>query len=185
MKNLLRRAVRALIALGCALGASLASATDVEATFQQLTTSTWSVSFVVHNDGTVGVIDSLSIYLPVDWATNLALTGTPAGWDVLAIQPDAVLASDGFIDLLSPGVGLGLAVGDTFTGLVAQFDWTGAAAPTAFAWSVNDPMTFGVLEDGVTIAGAPVAAVPEPSTYALLSVGLLGALTARRRAWRR
>ncbi len=183
--NLLQRALRAIVvAFGLAMSTGMATATEVEATFENQSGNTWSVSFVVRNDGVavpVKLIESLSIYFPVSGASNLTLLTTPADWDVLAIQPDAGLGSDGLLDLLWVGAGAAPAEGESFGGLTAMFDWTGAVAPSALGWSVNDPVSFAVMDQGSTVAGTPVSAVPEPSTYVLLATGLVAVGVARRR----
>jgi hypothetical protein len=184
-----RMAVCAALASLVMTGAALA--TTVEATFTQLSGNLWSVTFVVRNDGSIAVIDSLTIYFPVDFASGLSLLGAPARWDVLLVQPDRGLASNGFIDLLSPGQGQGLTSGQSFEQLSAQFTWNGTSVPTTLTWTVNDANSYAVLERGLTVPAqvgtdgqaVAVTPVPEPSTYALFLVGALAiaAVSGRRK----
>jgi hypothetical protein len=189
LRRIFQRCHRAICAaLACLIMTGAALATTVEATFTQLSGNTWSVTFVVRNDGSIAVIDSLTIYFPVDLATGLSLLGAPPGWDVLLVQPDRGLSSNGFIDLQSPTLGQGLTPGQSFEQLSALFTWNGAAVPTTLTWTVNEPSAYGVLESGATSAGrsatsptSPVSPVPEPSTYLMF---LAGGLLMMRYRWR-
>jgi hypothetical protein len=66
-----------------------------------------------------------------------------------------------------------------FSGLVAQGTYTLLASGTTLsAWSNNK----NTLQSfSVNLNATAVTPVPEPETYALISVGLLGLLMARRR----
>lgn len=98
-----------------------------------------------------------------------------ADWDVIAIQPDVFLVSDGLYDAL--------ALTDTpslpgYFGLTFVWRGTAGTSPGSQPFSVNEfspgGALIGVRETGVTVP------VPEPATGALLLGGLC-ALAMRRR----
>ncbi len=182
MIKITRQLAGALVATVCMLFAAIAQATLVEATFEQLSGSTWRVTFVVRNNGTVTVIDSLSIYFDYANASNLIVLSTPGGWDTLALQRDAALQSPAFVDLLRIDPSQGIIPGTALAGLSVQFDWFGSGPPASFTWTVNDANSFAVLGRGSTVNGVQVAAIPEPSTYLLLISGLVVVTVSARRS---
>jgi hypothetical protein len=63
---------------------------------------------------------------------------------------------------------------------IISFDLIGTAGDT-FTFSLNQTMGAGVSAVGISAAGAIFTAVPEPSTWALLSLGLIGMVFAVKR----
>jgi hypothetical protein len=102
-----------------------------------------------------------SVFFDVGLYDQLAAGAAPnADWDVLAIQPDAALVSDGLFDALSLADPASLA--DPFD---VTFLWRGAGTPGAQRFVLYDAAT-QTLEEGVTTP------VPEPATLAALALGL-------------
>lgn len=94
-------------------------------------------------------------------------------WNVISIQPDLALDSDGFYDAQAQVNNPSLA--DPFT---LSFVWLGTGDPGSQLFEIYDT-DFSVLDQGYT-----VAAVPEPSTAALeLSAAVILFATRRRWQW--
>ncbi len=92
-----------------------------------------------------------------------------ADWDVIALQPDPLLTSDGLYDALAMDGPASLA--DRFE---VSFVWLGVGTPGSQPFVLYDE-SFQTLESGRTTL------IPEPSTAVTLALGLV-ALGARRRA---
>ena len=97
-----------------------------------------------------------------------------ADWDVITIQPDLALNSNGFYDALALRNSASLT--DPFK---VRFVWRGNGSPGSQSFSVHD-RNFAVVSQGQT------AAVPEPSTR-LFMVGISAVILLSRRTgpWRR
>lgn len=83
-----------------------------------------------------------------------------ADWDVLAIDPEPALASDGFFDALalvgSP------SLSDAFE---VRFVWLGSGSPGSQPFVLYD-------EDFETLASGQTTPIPEPTTLSALALGL-------------
>lgn len=164
------RATRAVTTAGCLLIAGSATcAAEVQAQFNPLGGNAWAAAFIVSATG-VQVIESFTIYLDASLIGNVALQASPAQWDTLVVQADPALASDAFVDALLTGPDA-IHSAAPLAGFEITFNWLGAAAPGALRFTVNDAVSFAVLETGSTVPfGA--AAVPEPWSLALVGVAL-------------
>ncbi|MES2319451.1 MAG: PEP-CTERM sorting domain-containing protein [Pseudomonadota bacterium] len=142
----------------------------------------WSYAYTVVNPAGAQAISELSIYFAAGLYSNLAVDGTPAGWDRLVIQPDTGLPADGFYDVLA--LGSGLPAGSSLSGFSLRFDFAGSGTPGAQAFQVIDPASFAVLASGMTTPFdvPPPNGVPEPSSLALAGLGLLACARRRRAA---
>jgi hypothetical protein len=163
-----------------------AEAAYIHADLVRVSGNTWDASFTVGADPGQ-TVEAFSIYFDWTQVSNLMVQAAPGDWDALALQGDSGLASDGIFDALALAGGISDRVG--LGGFVARFDWADAAGPRALRYSVNDPLSFDVLEGGslVLTAGAVGGgtSVPEPSGMALLLVGLGAATAVRLRIGRR
>ena len=113
-----------------------------------------------------------SILFPVGDASALVPVATGADWDVIVLQPEPLLASDGRYDAQARLDGASLA----FSFLV-RFFWHGEGTPGSQLFEIYDPR-FAVVTTGETVL------VPEPATALLLALGL-GAPAHRARPARR
>jgi len=133
--------------------------------------------------------------------TNLSLT-TPVNW--FSIDFDAALYEESSLLITSTGLsswseqilasvfatpaqydayktaGAPLDIGDSQAGFTVQFTWLGAGTPGSQAFTIYDSATLDVLDSGMTTAGG-APPIPEPSTAALMLLGLVGAAALRRR----
>lgn len=172
---------KSLFAVTCAMlaAASSAAAADVRTTVSKVGSSTWDVSFSVMA-GAGQTVEAFSVYF--DWAraSNIRVQASPGSWDSIAIEGDASLSADGFFDSLA--LGAGIASGATLGGFTARLNWLDAGGPGALRYTINDPMSFAALESGTTVAAAaPMAPIPEPSTWALMAFGLAATCAAQKR----
>jgi hypothetical protein len=110
-----------------------------------------------------------SILFPVGTSSGLVPlpTGADAEWDVIALEPDPLLASDGRYDAQALVDGATLAV--LFS---VRFYWSGPGTPGAQAYEIYDP-GFATIATGETVPA------PEPGAAVLLALGAAG-LAARR-----
>jgi len=153
----------------CAAGGS-AQAAVVQAQFSALGGNAWAAAFTVAASGPQ-VIESFTIYMDAAWARNVLVQASPAQWDTLAVQADPALASDAFVDALLMGLG-GITAAAPLAGFEINFDWLGALAPSALRFTVNDAVSFAVLETGFTVPLSGPAAVPEPGSWPLVALSL-------------
>jgi PEP-CTERM motif len=144
-------------------------ATTVRYDLSLVSGTTWQYNFSVTNDSLATSIDEFTIFFDQTLFSNLLLVSAPVGWDPLAIQPDPGLPQDGYFDwlALSTGIGQGQSLGS----FRVRVNYGGNGAPGSSLFNVIDPKTFQTLDEGFTTA--TVTAIPEPSTIALMTSGLL------------
>lgn len=182
MSTCLKRAVaRALAATAFALtAAGTATAAFVHADLTRVGGNTWDASFTVGADPGQ-TVEAFSIYFDWTQVSNLLVWASPTDWDSLVVQADAALASDGYLDALA--LATGIVEPKALGGFVARFDWADAAGPTLLSYTINDPVTFKVLESGRVInTSAPPNAAPEPASLLLSVLALALGRSVRRRA---
>lgn len=171
--------IRALAALAMLIGMPVCHATLISYSATNVAESTWRYDYSIANDTLLDSLEEFTIYFDQDLFANLQVANSPLSWDSLVVQPDEFLQSDGFFDALT--LDLGLSPGGTLAGFSVLFDFLGSDAPGSQRFEVVNPISFDVLDAGFT--QPQVTSVPEPSPLALLSLGLLGVLFARRLSW--
>jgi hypothetical protein len=140
----------------------------------------WEYRYFV-SDQVFDVNQGFSVYF--DFTLYAALQSPPppvnGDWDVLTIQPDPALSSDGIYDVLALTAGASLA-----NPFVVSFVWLGGAlGPGSQPFTINsfDPLgNITFLQSGQTVPRT-LSQVPEPSTLLLLSTVLPGLIALRRR----
>lgn len=157
-----------LVAIALLLGGN-AEAVVIEYTTTLIAGDTWEYNYTVSNDMAL-TVDEFSIYFDVVRYADLVVTGAPADWDALVVQPDPALPDDGFYDALA--LGSGVATGESAGGFAVQFRYVAAGEPGEQAFDVLDPATFEVLFSGRTVAGGAVP-IDAPATALLVVLGLL------------
>lgn len=130
--------------------------------------------YSVTNDGSLGsgvAVELFDILFdPTLYSESSLSIVTPASlsadWDqlILASAPGVFPAFDAFA-LMG-----GVADGATVSGFAIEYQWFGTGTPGAQPFEVYDPITFALLEQGVTTTKS--AQVPEPGTVWLLAMGL-------------
>lgn len=169
----LPRAAGAALAAVLLMGAPGAQALVLDATLVALGGASYRWDYVLTNDGSLGAgVAAASFDITF-------LQSAITGWSEIGANGSAwteytapVLTDDLFGAEATAGEEI--AVGDS-AAFSVTFDWNGALLPGSQAYTVYDPTTFVVLEMGWTT----VAAVPSPSTAALLGLPLMGFLARR------
>ena len=168
------------MALSAALGliaAPSAQAATIQAALTHQAGHTWQADFTVFATA-AQVIESFTIYLDNGLAWDLIMLTSPADWDSLVLQPDPALLADGMFDALLLGP-QGVSEHAPVAGFSMRFDWLDAAAPAPFRFTINDPLTFTVLESGFTTQAAQN--IPEPATWLAAALGLVFVAAQRQR----
>lgn len=159
-------------------------ATTISYTTTNLIGNSWQYRYSVTNDSLIDPINELTIYFDRNSFSNLSVVGSPIGWDSIVIQPDLAIPADGFFDGLTlvQGVAPGAKVG----GFLVGFQYLKAGTPGSQSFEIIDPSNFDVIASGLTTAESvlppPPSTVPEPSSIALMALGLAAWIVRRSRA---
>jgi hypothetical protein len=175
----MKKSISALL-IGLSLVPSMACAIQVNFTTFALGSDHYRYEYTIHNDGSLGAGTSVALLdLLFDPAlyeesslTNVSAAALATDWgqQFLASAPGVPAA----FDLMAKGAGI--PVGAQVSGFAAEFHWLGTGGPGKQAFEVYDPVTFDLLEQGIT------SAVPEPNAWLMMLAGapLLVVLSRRR-----
>jgi len=156
------------------LGSQSAHSVIITYEAQDLTDTTvgedlWQYTYNV-SDHSFTADTGFSIYFDYNLYSDLQ-DPTPfvnGDWDILTFQPDNLLPDDGIYDAYALADSASLA--DPFT---VSFLWLGGNTPTSQSFELYDS-SFNVIESGFT--NSIITSVPEPSSFLLIGLGLLGIL---------
>lgn len=162
----------------CILASASANAVPIYYEAEALGGNTWQYNYTVDNDDPADPVYEFTIFFDLGLYSNLRLASAPAGWDALAIEPDANLPDDGFYDALA--LAGPVYPGQLLSGFSIVFDYLGLDSPSSQRYDIIDPATFEIISSGLTERPASTH-VPEPGTLMLLLMGLVGTSLLRRR----
>ena len=140
--------------------------------------SSWRYNYTINNPTPSAGFDELTVYFDYSKYSNLSAGVAPSGWDLLLIQPDTGIPSDGYFDVLS--LTGPLADGVSISGFSVTFDYVLGETPGAQPFDLIDSGSFTVLSSGRSI-DPNASTVPEPESLALMLLGLGCAYMTRRR----
>lgn len=160
-------------------------AISIEYSLTSLGGSAYQYDYWVTNDGSLGAGVGVNLF---DIAFDISLYEETS----LTIESPPAMAADWMESILfgAPGVpavydayALGSGILTSESGFAVQFNWLGAATlPGAQAFTIYDPNTFDILEEGITtLQKTQISSVPEPGTIVLVGTGLIGLGFFRRR----
>jgi hypothetical protein len=169
--------------LAVCLASSRAGATIIRYQLIPLGGIDYQYVYAVENDGTLGggapvaLFDLLFDPTLYAEASLTAATAAPLAnaWDelFLASAPGVPAAYDAL------ALAGGVADGATVSGFTVTFTWLGAGTPGSQPFEIYDPLTFALLEQGLTVNATPL-----PPTTWLLGSGAAALLARRARARR-
>lgn len=176
LRTALFRALFAAAILGSLCSQAHAGYVDFAAT--ALGGNLWRYDYTVNNTGPSIAFDELTVYFDPSSYASLSGPSAASGWDAIAIQPDSGIPADGYYDALSLG-GL-VANGASVSGFSVSFEFLESGVPGAQRFEFLNSSDFSVVLSGSTSPAAPVNQVPEPSSTALVLLGLVGIASIRR-----
>ena len=159
------RLYRALALLAVLCVAGDAGATTIRYSVTQVAGNTFEYAYRVENDSLAVAIEEFAVFFDVNLFENLSAPTSAAGWDPLLIEPDPILADDGFADWLVLTADSEIAPGETLDGFGVRVDFLGLGTPGSQFFDVRDA-SFVLLDTGFTVP------LPEPGTGLLLLLGL-------------
>ena len=160
---------------------SSVNATVVEYSLESLGGNTYQYNYSFVNDALGFDVDQFSVYFDLGLYENLAVTSQPIDWLADAYQPDPNLPDDGLFDVYT--FSAPVVADDTLAGFSVSFDWLGNNdGPSNQYFELYD-IDWNIIDDGLTclLEDLPPVSVSEPSTLALLFLGLAGLFIRRRK----
>jgi hypothetical protein len=153
-----------------------AHASLIEFSVANLGANAWRYAYEITNDSLPGGINEFTIHFDRALYSGLSVSGTPAGWDSLVVQPDPAIPANGFFDSLA--LAQPLALGSSLSGFAVDFIFLGAGTPGVQPFDIVDPATFAVLASGTTQPAQigpppPNGTAAEPASAVLLFTALL------------
>lgn len=170
--------VKTIIGSSLFLFVNPAFADTIFYTSENLGGNTWQYNYTLENTGAIS-LEAFSIFFDLGDYENLVVTGSPADWDSIVLQPDPGLPADGIFDSLS--LGGFLNPDDILGGFSVAFDFLGSGAPGEQFYAFYDVFTFDFIVDGITQIAQVPQPMLEPGTLVLLGIGLAAMGLARRR----
>lgn len=181
--NELLSSLRVVALAACGIAAtSSAQAAYIQYTVNPLGGDLWKYDYTVVNDSPAQAFDEFTIYFDSSLYDTLSIEGAASGWDPIVGQADLGIPADGFYDALRLD---GLMPVETLEdGFSVSFRFLSSGTPGAQPFDLLNSSDFSLVSSGMTVLDGDgnINPVPEPSTYALLIVGLLalGAAQMRR-----
>lgn len=154
---------RSILFVWIILLSTTASASTITYSVANIAANNWQYTYTVSNDSLGIAIEEFTIFFDVALYENLVITGSPAGWDSLVVDPDPDLPDDGFFDscsssVLCLGAGDAIPIGGTLGGFSVSFDYLGVGTPSSQVFDIVDPDTFATIDSGITTVPIPPAA---------------------------
>ena len=172
-----RRAGLAAGFIGACICGSVAHATVVQYDLLALGGSDYRYTYTVENDGSLGAGMSIGLFdvmfdpaLYNETSLTVATPAVPGNeWDeiILASAPGVPAAYDALA--LAGGIADGAAIG----GFAVDFTWLGTGTPAGQPFAIYDPVSFALLQEGMTVS---VTTVPLPQGLWLLASALASLL---------
>ena len=172
-------AIRPLLFATSLLFAAASQAQSVQYVESSLDGTTWEYDYTISNTSPTLVFDEVTIYFDVGTSSSLSLAASPANWSPLVIQPDSGIPADGYLDVVSPTGPI--ANGASVSGFSVDFSYLRAGAPSPQSFELYNSSDFSLVYSGTTTSES-VSAIPEPTTRAMLCLGLFALFICRR--WR-
>ena len=145
----------------------------VEVTYSEkkISSSLWQYEFIVANtsQGADPIFDIWDVFLDLGLVplTKIENIGMPNGWEYLADTVDPFIA----LTSLPPPDGADIAPGTSLGGFVFQLD--AELGEILFVTTFFNPDGVPPSLDG-SVTPSDVVSIPEPATFAFVSVGLAG-----------
>ncbi len=153
--------------------ASSANAIQITSGLTSLGGNQYRYTYTVENDGSTGAaVELFDIFFdPALYdESSLAITTSdpPASdWDELILASGILLPAAYDVFALAGGI----PIFGSESGFAIDFVWLGTDAPGTQPFSIYDPLTFELLESGITSFDSP--SIPEPSPIILVMTAFL------------